>query len=320
MGDIRTIPSTVPQKTILGNQRESGSNTESGTVGGLPPNGTFSLWQMLMAIMKYEKTVLDNSAQMQKNWAQNLGGSDGIYAKLYTIGCNVGEQEADGLRADAISKFVQTGVSGASLGFSAGKYLLSTRPAINAGQAGLDDASNMENAIHKSDAGLLIKENENANIDPKVQARLKGWADGSEPVNNFKGVNEEEAKINEQAAKHSANDKTQQEKILKRVKEQKDSCQGQITQANRNFDEFVQFNSIATNGLNNAAGATGSIAQADAAAKKGQSNASQSIVSQVQQQIVTAQNKAEQNAQDALQQANQWAAGFASAASAQVHG
>src|SRR5579872_4947508 len=100
--------------------------------GGLPPNGTFSLWQMLMAIMKYEKNTLDNNAEMQKNYAENLGGKNGIFAQLFHVGCLVGEKDAASMRDDAYGKFAQAGVAGASLTGAAIKYGTSTRPEINA--------------------------------------------------------------------------------------------------------------------------------------------------------------------------------------------
>jgi hypothetical protein len=298
---------------------------------GLPPNGTFSLWQMLMAIMKYEKNNLDNSAEMQKNYAENLGGSNGIFAKLYSVGCEVGKKDAETMRDDAYGKFAQAGVAGGSLVGSAAMYGVKTRPAINQGEATIKNATDMESAINNSGAAIQIKaapavKPPVAPVSANVQARVDGWADGSHPIDNFDGMNKDgtanmaEAHLNRTAAEHVANDSTKRAKIQKRIDKQKESGQGAISNADQKFNTFQNINSTVTQGLQNVAGGGAAVAGAEAAKAKAKANAEQSVISQVQQGVTASETKAEQNAQEALQQANQWAAGFASAASAQVHG
>jgi hypothetical protein len=299
--------------------------------GGLPPNGTFSLWDMLMAIMKYEKTLLDNNAQMQKNYAQTLGGKTGVFATLYTVGCNIGEKDAESMRDDAFGKFAQAGVAGGSLLASGAKYGFSTRPAINAGNETSADATAFQKSINESPAALRIKAAPSAppaeapHVDADVQARVDGWADGSQPIENFKGLDKDgnvdaaQKQLNDRAASHVANDPAKRAKIQKRIDKQKESGSSQINNADQSFNTFQNLNSTATQGLQNVANAGAGIAGSDAAKQKGQYNAAQTVISQAQQGIVQSENTAERNAQEALQQANQWAQGFASAASSQVH-
>ncbi len=306
--------------------------------GGLPPNGTFSLWQMLMAIMKYEKNNLDNNAEMQKNYAENLGGANGIMSKLFNVGCLVGEHDAQSLKDDAYGKFAQAGISGASIGVSAVKYFgngnsitgESTSNGIKAGNATTANATSMEKEINESDAAIAIKENPAVKpvatpVDANVQARVDGWADGSHPIDNFKGLDENgnvdpvQAKLNEDAAAHVANDPAKRAEIQKRIDKQKEAGQAQISNADQKFNTFQNLNSTVTQGLNQLTSGAAETAQADETLKKAQANAAQTVMSQAQQGITAAENTAEKNAQDALQQANQWAAGFASAASSQVH-
>jgi hypothetical protein len=306
----------------IGNQPLAEESDES--QGGMPPNGTFSLWQMLMAIMKYEKNNLDNNAKMQKNYAENLGGANGIFAKLYDVGCAVGYHDAESMRDDAYGKFAQAGVAGGSLVAAGAKWGISTRPEVNAGQAGLDDNTAMEKMMNKSGAGIKLGEapkptpitSEADQVE--VDKRISGWADGSRSVDNFKGADAEDARLNKLAAEHAANDN--KVKIQKKIDKAKTSNQNRISQADTKFNTFQQLNSTVTQGLQNVAGGGASMYAADAAEKKAESNAQQTVISQVQQGVSTSENKAEQNAQDALQQANQWATGFASAASSQVHG
>jgi hypothetical protein len=126
--------------------------------------------------------------------------------------------------------------------------------------------------------------------------------------------------INDRAAEHVANDPAKRAKIQKRLDKQKESGSAQINNADQSFNTFQNLNSTATQGLQNTAGAAlGGIQGSDAAKAKGQYSAAQTVISQAQQGIVQSENTAERNAQEALQQANQWAQGFASAASSQVH-
>ncbi len=285
--------------------------------GGLTPNGTFNLWQMLMAIMKYEKTVLDNNATMQKNWAQNLGGENGIYANLYKIGVSVGNYDAESLTKEAIYQFAQAGVSGGSL---IGTFGLSRKANSNiaAGKAGLEDMNNMEGAIEGSPAGAAVKGSEEveSSLSKEVKEKINDWKQGK--IEQFKNPDENQAALNKEAAEAVATDPDKQQ-VLKKIQKQKKVYENNIRSADQNFNNHVQYLQTATNGINQGLGAGGNIAKAGALADKGKASAAQTVVSQVQQQVSTQENKAEQNAQDALQQANQWAAAFASAASAQVH-
>lgn len=304
---ITATPSVPPRP-----QGEGNSNSN------LAPNGTFNLWQMLMAIMKYEKTLLDNDADIQKKLAQALGGSNGIYQHLYNISAEVGVHEAEGLRADAFSKFAQAGVSGLSLGVSLGKYLGSTRPSVNAANKELKNLGDVEGKIGESKAGLKLADKASKPaIDSKIQTRLNEWAEGSRSI-KLNDVNAEEQLINQKAAEHVAHDPNKA-KIMEQIQKQKESAQGQISSAYNSYDRWGQINRTTAEGANAFAGGIGSLKQADAQEAKAKANAANTIVSQVQGQVVDQQNKMQQKAEEALQQANSWATSFANAASAQVH-
>ncbi len=333
--EVKTQPKTLDQlgayeevEARVGNGQVDDSSEES---NGLPPNGTFSLWQMLMAIMKYEKNNLDNNAEMQKNYAQTLGGSNGIFATLYSVGCDVGKRDAESMRDDAYGKFAQAGVGGASLIGSGIKYGASTRPGIKAGEATTANATSMEEAINGSDAAMAIKKDPAVKppikpVDANVKARVDGWADGSHPIDHFNGSDEKgnvdpvQAKLNQDAAAHVANDSAKRAEIQKRIEKQKEAGQGAISHADQKFNTFQTINSTLTQAAQSGAGGGAALYAADAAQAKAQSSAEQTVISQVQQGVSASETKAEQAAQEAQQQANQWATGFASAASAQVHG
>jgi hypothetical protein len=333
-GEGKTQPKAAAQHGIyedvaIRNENEAilyglaGRSEGEDAQGGLPPNGTFSLWQMLMAIMKYEKNNLDNNAEMQKNYAENLGGANGVFAKLYDVGCMVGIRDADSLKADAYGKFAQAGVSGTSLVVSGTKYLASTRPEINAGGAAVKDNEAMDATLNKSGAGLKISEKSpvegplTEKDQVEVDKRIQGWADGSRSVNNFKGADAEDARLNKLAAEHASNDN--KAKIQKQINKAKTSNQNRINTAETNFNSFQQTSQQVTSALNNGAAGGAAIAQANSLEDKGKYAAQQTVLSQAQQGLTAAENTSEKQAQDALQQANQWAAGFAQAASAQVH-
>lgn len=284
--------------------------------GGLTPNGTFNLWQMLMAIMKYEKTVLDNNATMQKNWAQNLGGENGIYANLYKIGVSVGNYDAESLTKEAIYQFAQAGVSGTSL-LATGALALKANSNAALGKAGIEDMNNMEGAIEGSQAGVSLKDTQvEGPLTKEVQEKINDWKQGK--IEQFKNPDENQAALNKEAAEAAATHPDKQQ-VLKKIQKQKKVYENNIRSADQNFNNHVQYLQTATGGINQGLIAGGNIAKAGKLADKGKASAAQTVVSQVQQQVSTQENKAEQNAQDALQQANQWAAAFASAASAQVH-
>jgi hypothetical protein len=283
---------------------------------GLPPNGTFSLWQMLMALLKYANVIQKASAENQAAFAEGLGGKDGIYAMLYQVGCEVGEKDAEGLRDDAYGKFAQAGVSAGSLVATGVKYGVSTRPEINAGEAGIESLKPMENGINNSQAGLKIAEANRMNEKAEIDNRINGWADGSRSVAKFDANDE----LDQKAARLAANDQTKKAKILKQINKQKTSYQNQISRAEQGLNTFQNLNSTATQGLTNVAAAGGSIAQADAAEAKGRASAAQSMMQANQQAVTQQMDKAAQNAAEALRSALQEAEAFASAAAAQVRG
>lgn len=310
--DTVGMPRIAGQKSLV----QAQDDDQSG--GGLPPNGTFSLWQMIITLLKFASVIQKANAENQAAFAQEMGGKDGVYAKLYQVGCDVGAEDAEGIRDDAYGKFAQAGVTAGSLGVSAYKYTTSTRPAINAGEAGLDNLKPMETALNNSEAGFKLKEAPSVapSEQTEIDNRIHGWADGSRPVSEFNVSNETDVK----AVKLAANDQTKKAQIMKRINKQKTAYQNQISQADTKFNTFQQINSTATQGLNNIAAGGASIAQADAAERKGNASSAQALMQANQQAVNQMMDKAAQNAAEALRSAIQEAEAFASAASSQVRG
>ncbi|PIS02073.1 MAG: hypothetical protein COT85_08020 [Chlamydiae bacterium CG10_big_fil_rev_8_21_14_0_10_42_34] len=297
---------------------QSTPSVQGAQSGGFERSGTYGLWQMMLEIMKYEKTVLDNNAKLQQGWAQTLGGKNGVYSKLYDIGVSVGDAQAEGLRDSAYSQFAQAGLTGLSLGASAVKYFGGVKPQINEAEAGLADNAAMKGALTGSNAGVSVKGQNNGVVDSEVTNRVNGWADHSLDIENFNG---DQADLNKLAAKHAANDPEKYGKIMERVEKRSEGLQNQISNADTKYNTWVQvYNGTLTQGLQRVAEGYGTIKQADAKEAEAKASASNTIVSQVQQQITAQENRSQQNAADALQQANQWASAFAQAAASQVHG
>jgi hypothetical protein len=302
----------------------AGAPAPASSSGALPVSGTFSLWQMLMALLKYQKSILDLNANQQKLWAQNLGGPNGIYAKLYQIGCDVGKDEANALESQAIGGFASMGVGLATVGLSLGAYYKQTNPQLNQADAMMKNATNMEGAllkttpIDKSVAGVeFAQQKPLTEIDAKGLDRLDGWANGSEPLSHYS--NKADLDLNERAIAHSANDATQRNKILERINSEKEDAKRMVDAANTKYNSFAQMANIGSDALSKAATAGGQLGAAKADVEKGEDSAAQTIVSQVQQQVTDQQKKAEDKAQAALSEAKQDAQAFAQAAAAQVH-
>ena len=281
---------TIGMPKIAGQMSLVQAQDDDQNGGGLPPNGTFSLWQMIMALLKFASVIQKANAENQAAFAQEMGGKDGVYAKLYEVGCTVGAEDAEGIRDDAYGKFAQAGITAGSLVGSAVKYGVSTRPEINAGEAGLAKLKPMETALNNSDAGV-----KGAEVPPapdkdqvEIDKRINGWANGSRSVSEFNESNETDVK----AVKLAANDETKKAQIMKRINKQKTAYQNQISQADTKFNTFQQINSTATQGLNNIAAGGASIAQADAAERKGNASSGQALMQANQQAINQMMEKA----------------------------
>ncbi len=333
-----------PSVLFQGGGQDSGFNT-------LPANQTLALLEAMLAIQKYEKTVLDNSAELQKEYAMALGGSvtgadgketfsassgNGIISHLYEIGVDVGTQKANQLEDDAFGKFAQAGVGAASLGVSAATFMAKTNPVLNKADDDLVDVKAMDTQLKTPASDLVvggpgdeIEMEDFGARDPefqnKVNAKMKGWADGSEPLDNFRAknpdgtVDEDQAAINRKAAQQAQNHPDELAKIQKRLNERETSVQNQKATAETKFNTYQQFITTATTALNNVAGATAEIYQSADAIAEAKASANNTILTTNTQQVVDAERKVEEKAQEAQQQISQWAANFAQAAAAQVH-
>jgi hypothetical protein len=302
--EIQMVPA-IPLKPSQ--QEGSGAN-------GLPLNGTFNLWQMLMSIFKYEKNNLDNNATLQQDWAKNLGGKDGFFSKLYNVGIEVGQKEAQGMMADAYAKFADAGIAFGQLGLTGIHYGLTTRPQLNAANEGIAKVSGIETQINSGQPAMQLRE-ANAVVDSAVQDRINAWADGSDT-----GPEVGYEELNTKAAQHLAAHPDQLKAVRESLAKRKESLQAQIHNADTNFNSRTQLYNTAGQGAQNAANAGGSMGQAAAANAKAQASASNTIQQQVVQSMEEQQKKSAQNAESALQSANQWAISFAQAAASQVHG
>ncbi len=295
---------------------------------GLPPNGTFNLWQMLMAIMKYEKVNLDTHAELQKDWALALGataGNHGIFQELYNVGVAVGNAQAQADKSAAYGQFASMGVDFVSLGAGAVTYFGSTRPATNDAEFNLKNVSEMKSAMNESQAAMTIKEQPKLDPNPKEASLLNGWANGSKPLDGFNGerpdgsIDQDAKAAHAQAIQHAANDPEKFETIMEKLNKREEALQGQIHSANTQLNTRWQLIGVASGGLKSAAQGGSGVGRAAAEVAQGKASAANTLVSSVQQQVVEQERKAQQNAEEALQQANQWASSFAQAAAAQVH-
>lgn len=307
---------------------------------GLPPSGTFNLWQMLMAIMKYEKMNLDSNAELQKNWATALGGANGVFAKLYNVGISVGDAESQSLKDQAFGQFAGMGVSLGALGLSAGDFMKNTRPALNEANGKLTDLGAMRTATQESQAGISIGGSDAADAEGEpapdslppppppptegAKARIKAWSDGSESIENFGAVRKDgtidgrQKEINEAAAYHATG--TEKEKIMKKIEDREESLQRQKKSADEEFHRRSQIYTQVSGALEKGASGGASLAQAHQKEAVAKANATNTLTAQVQQQMTEQERKAQQNSQEALQSMSQWANSFAQAAASQVHG
>jgi hypothetical protein len=291
----------------------------------MAPSNSAGLWQMLVAMLKMEKTLLDSNAEMQKNWAKALGGTNGIYQQLFNAGVQVGEEEANGLIANAWSQGAQACISGASLVGSGVMYFKTTSPQLNQADEGLKDLTMMKDDLKAGSGGMIGEESDGLEdpdqpgvpkIDKEAQDRINQWANGN--VENY-GVGGEEQEINQRAARKAANDPNKMKKIQKAVNKREESLQSQKQHADGVFNTRTQYIKTATEALNSTAGSVGSVKQADAQEAKAKAQATQQVIGQVQQAESTALNNSERNAQDNLQQMSQWISSAAQAMGSQVH-
>lgn len=316
MNEQNNIKSQMP--TFIGKAPQGKDPSGTGT---LPPNGTYNLWQMLMAIFKYEKNNLDNNAELQKDWAKNLGGKDGFFSHLFDIGKKVGELEAQGLRDAAWGDFGSAIVAGVQLG-AIGAQAISTNKEMSPAQAGHNDVVGLENQINGNSTKLTIGAEDGPVYGPATKeaaTRVDAWMDGSQEV-SLGEPGSEQYKINEEAARHVGRDAETKQAVLKKIQERKKAFQGEMSNAETKYNSRLQMFSMMGNGATSGVQGGAKMAQANAADAKGKASAGNTIQQQVVQSLVGQEQKAQQNLEAALQSANQWAQGFAQAAASQVRG
>lgn len=308
--------------TIQTNTRLTTTNGQQSS-NTLPISGTFALWQMLAAMMKYLRNIQQNNAELQKMWATALGGQDGIYARMFNLGIDAGKAQAQGIRDEAYGNIAQAAASGAAFVFSVGKYVSDTMPEVNGGKNAIEELQTQKTALlggaplKEQNPGLRIPDEENDNLHLDAEERLRGLANGAVPVENLR--NPEEQELNDQAIAHAANDPDKQKEIIKHIDEETAEHRRKISQAQESFTQFTNGANMLNNALGGAGAAIGKLYQADETAKAALMSSSKDVVSQVQQQVAAQEQASERTGQDAISQAGSWAQAFASAASAQVH-
>ncbi len=317
----------------------------------LPANQTLALLEAMLAIQKYEKTMVVNNATLVADEAMALGGSvigadgketfnassgNGMFQHLYDIGVEVGNQKSNQLIDDAAGKFTAAGIGAVSLGASLGTYLAKTNPVLNKADDDLADVKAMDTSLKTPASDLIvggpgdeIEMEDFGARDPefqtKVNAKVSGWADGSEPLDNFRAknpdgtVDEDQAAINRKAAQQAQQHPDELAKIQKRLNERESSLQSQKAAAENKFNSYQQLITTGTQALTNVAQAGAELFQASDAIAEAKASANNTILTTTTQQAVDAERKFEEKTQEAQQQIAQWAANFAQAAAAQVH-
>ncbi len=310
------------QYLLLRQKQENQDQTQ----GGLAPTGAFSLWQMMLSLLKYARTRIVADATMQ---AETSKVQTQLFSNLYDIGSDVGKFEADQLDKQALGQYIQGG-----LALGAGALTLGSAGYANSKISSLDDETKdlntMEAAIKNPLGGI---EGEDAQMNRELQEEeqpglpeekededvlkvVDNWTRGTKRLDRYsKG----DPLLNEKAANLIGNDQEKADKVLGNIRSSRESIEKDKNAADMNHNSRSQLAQLVNQGASGVTGGITTNLQQTAVKNKANANSGNAVLSQVTQANGEQERKYQSNGEAALQEINQEATQLAQALAAGTH-